>query len=423
MRQEAVPGPGDLLPRPCQPFLIRDDLVVRADLFPLPGRYNGRHEERHFELDNQIERFLTEKLAALDRAPDQYRLIDQDHPDELAEIYCRLLRLFSREYPEYVQFSGDTLDVHHLGLTFDLSDRLEIGITVKPDAPSIGRRVAAWIDRQSGIHRLGDTLALICQEDIVIMHLLPDNRHRAEALHVLLPSTWSPAEKYRQSFATIHEPVAESARLIASADNVMKAIVNRGPYVRFGLSLTTRPQLDSHPDFAKPWHPDWLANPDQLAANVTVRIERQTTCPFPDLQRALFSVRIYNTPLVDLASERPDLARRLATILRSASPAVLAYKGIDHYAAAVADWCDTGRECPPGPGLIMATARPSRSSDHPGSPNGRAGTAAPRPSDRRVAGRLTPDIARPWVPRIRQHDTRDLSERARVHLVDRLLSR
>ena len=174
----------------------------------------------------------------------------------------------------------------------------------------------------------------------MIMRLLPDGSHNAESLHVLLPSTWNPREKYQQSFGTIHEPVAESERLIASAHNVMKAIVTKGPYVRFGLSLTTTPMLDSHPDHAKPWDDAWLDDSDLLAANVTVRIERQTTFPMPDLGRALFSVRIYTTPLVELIRYRPVLIPRIAEILRSASPAIIAYKGMERYAAPVAEWCE-----------------------------------------------------------------------------------
>jgi hypothetical protein len=134
--------------------------------------------------------------------------------------------------------------------------------------------------------------------------------------------------------------VAESERLIASAHNVMKAIVTKGPYVRFGLSLTTLPSLDSHPDHDKPWDDAWLDDLDVLASHVTLRIERQTTFPMPDLGRALFSVRIYTTPLVDLSRDRPDLIPRLAEILRSASPAVVAYKGMAKYAEPVAQWCE-----------------------------------------------------------------------------------
>jgi len=329
-----------VLPSPYQPFLIRDDFIVRADLFPLPGTYNGRRENRHFELDNRFEEFLTEKLAALARAPEKYRCLDSAEQEILAEVYIRLFQIFAREYPEHVQVNDDTIELRLLGLTLHLCDRLHVGVLVSSDAPEIGRQVADWIDAQTGLNRLGDALALACQEDIVVMRQLEDGRNRAESLHVLLPSTWNPAEKYQQSFATIHEPVADSARLIASSHNVIKAIVSRGPYVRFGLSLTTLPALDSHPDHDKPWDPAWLDDLNVLASRCTVRIERQTTFPMPDLGRALFTVRIYTTPLVQLAESNPHLIPRLAKILRSASPAILAYKGIQEYALPIADWCE-----------------------------------------------------------------------------------
>lgn len=332
------------LSAPYQPFLVRDDFIVRADLFPLPGTYNGRRETRHFELDNQFDLFVTEKLAALARDPARYRCLDPDESDALAEVYWRIFRILAAEHPEYVQIDGETIHLRLPGLTIDAGDRQHVGVTVRSDASEIGRAVARWIDAQSGLDRFGDALALACQEDIVIMRLLPDGRHRAESLHVLLPSAWNPREKYQQSFGTIHEPVADSARLVASADNVMKAIVTKGPYIRFGLSLTTLPSLDNHSDLPKPWDPAWIADPDLLASKVSVRIERQTTYPMPDLGRALFTVRIYSTSLPELAGNRPDLISRLATILRSASPAVLAYKGIAEYALPVAAWCEARRD-------------------------------------------------------------------------------
>jgi hypothetical protein len=328
------------LPPPYQPFLVRDDLIVRADLFPMPGMYNGRREELHFELDNQLCAFLEEKLAALERAPEQYRCLDRSEAGALAEVYWRMFQILAREHPDFVQIDKSTVELRLLGLSLDLSDPQRLGIAIQPGAPNIGRRIAEWIEAQSGIDRFGDALALACQEDIVIMRTLDDGRHLAESLHVMLPSAWSPLEKYRQSFGTIHEPVADSARLVASANNVIKAMVTRGPYVRFGLSLSTLPRLDNHPDHAKPWNPTWLDDPDLLASKVSVRIERQTTFPMPDLGRALFTVRIYNTPLIQLAENRSDLLPRLATVLRSGSPAILAYKGIAEYALPVADWCE-----------------------------------------------------------------------------------
>ena len=275
----------------------------------MPGTYNGRRESRHFELDNRIEQFLTEKLAALERSPDATAVWTPISRKCWLRSFATF-RIYAGEYPEYVRMNGDIIELRLLGLSLDTRDRQWIEVSTHSGAPEIGReRVAGWIDAQAGLDRFGDALALACQEDFVIMRILPDGRHLAESLHVLLPSTWNPREKYQQSFGTIHEPVAESARLVAAADNVMKAIVTRGPDIRFGLSLTTLPSLDNHPDRPKPWDPAWLTDLDSLASNVSVRIERQTTYPMPDLGRALFTVRVYLMLLVSLVEDRPDLLR------------------------------------------------------------------------------------------------------------------
>jgi hypothetical protein len=171
------------------------------------------------------------------------------------------------------------------------------------------------------------------------MRLKPDGMQLAESLHVLIPSGWDPAEKVMRGFGTIHEPVADSQRLISSASNVMKAMTTKGPFVRFGLSLTTLPNLDAHPDFVRPWDPAWLDDLDALAQHMTLRVERQTTLPFPGLGRGLFTVRIYTTPLPEVASDHPELLPRLATMIETASPAVLEYKGMSRYAESVAQWC------------------------------------------------------------------------------------
>ena len=263
------------------------------------------------------------------------------NPDALSEIYIRLFAVLAAEYPDYVELSGDDLELRHLSLHADLGNRQHITLVSTDLDNEGGLRVLEWINAQAGLARLGDLLALAVQEDIVIMRRTDDGRHFAESLHVLLPSRWVPREKLMQAFDTIHVPVAESHRLMSSAGNVMKAITTKGPYCRFGVSLTTLNQLDIHPAHPKPWDDAWLDDPDELARNVTLRVERQTTLPFADLGRALFTVRIYTTPLTEIARTRPDLLPRLATMIREASPAVLEYKGFAHYAPQIATWCES----------------------------------------------------------------------------------
>src|SRR3954451_3360532 len=129
---------GRHFPAPYQPFLVRDDFIVRADLFPMPGLYNGHHEQNHFVLDNRFDEFLDERLAALDRAPDSYRCLDESDPVALAEIYFRLFRVLAGEYPEFVTVGDRSLELRHLGLTAALVDPLHITVTPSASAPAGG---------------------------------------------------------------------------------------------------------------------------------------------------------------------------------------------------------------------------------------------------------------------------------------------
>ena len=112
----------------------------------------------------------------------------------------------------------------------------------------------------------------------------------AEALHVCFPSGWDPREKAGRDFTTIHEPVGDNARLLGASANVMKALLTKGPYVRFSFGLSPNPALDNHPVTRPPKPPASIwTDPESAIDRIYVRMERQTTYPMPDLNRGLFT--------------------------------------------------------------------------------------------------------------------------------------
>ena len=234
------------------------------------------------------------------------------------------------------------VDVHFLGIRVDgRGDRSAPLVERRSDLTSLGAAVAGHLEGEAGVVRLADALGLCCQEDLVVMRGLPEGGDVAEWLHVCIPSGWDPAEKVGRSFQDIHVPVADSARLVASGPNVVKAMIRKGPYVRFGWGLTTNPHLNSHPA-TRPEAPDLDGlTPSEIAALTYVRMERQTTLAMPDLDRALFTVRIYLDPLVDRLEADPSLRPRLASLIASCSPEVIAYKGMADLAGPVLEWLTT----------------------------------------------------------------------------------
>jgi hypothetical protein len=326
------------------PFAVRDVTRIQADLFPMGSEINGRIEQGHFVADEHWEADVLEKLALLERDSSLRHQIVTDDPAGLAEALWRVGELIAADQPTLWRVEPGGASLPRFGLRLIANSaalRLEPGIDDSMATPS-GRRIARWLRAQRGVDRLLDALALTVQEDIVIMRGLPDGADVCEALQVSFPSGWDPREKAGRSFASIHRPVADSDRLVSSSPNVMRAMIGKGPYLRFTFGLSFNPLLDNHP--ATHNNRQSFADFDDfesLLPKLHVRMERQTTCGFPDLQRALFSIRIYVNPLLERIERDPALRPRIANLVRTAIPDVRDYKGYTPYAERLIAWLES----------------------------------------------------------------------------------
>lgn len=289
----------ETLPEPDIPFSVELPPRIRADLHKLGTVVNGALEVGHFRLDRAYPTYRTRKLELLEMRPERCRCLQTHDPDGLALALERVAGLVERELP-------------------DLAPRLERG----------------W-----NLEHLADEIALCVQEDLVIVSGADDAR--AELLHVCFPSRWDPREKIGRSFMAVHEPVADNAALIAASRQVSRAMVTNGPFVRYVWSLTTDPRLEQHPDDVKIEPDDAVYDdPDVLASQVFFRVERQTTFPMPDLDRALFTIRVYMQPLTDAVRD-PSRRARLAAAMREMSPALSDYKGYSSLRAPLLAWLES----------------------------------------------------------------------------------
>ena len=333
------------LPAPNPPFMATNRFEVKADLFPLPSTINGKLEQKHFEQDNQLEFFITERLRLFEANLGRCRLIETDDEAGLVEALHRVFGLYAKDHPELIALEPDGVHLRFLGLRLNCSGaRTRIEPVIERIQPTtLGERVAAWLERQTGVARLFDALTLACQEDIVIMRGGVAETAHAEALSVCFPSGWDPKEKLAQNFERIHEPIADNAKLLRSSGNTMKALLTKGPFIRFSWGLTINPSLDNHPQAPKPVPPQaWLEHPSELVKHTFLRMERQTTYPMMDLERGLFSIRVYVTPLLERLRNDPSLRERLTELLESVAPAVLAYKGMAVITPGILEWLRSG---------------------------------------------------------------------------------
>ncbi len=342
-RRMNAPRPN--LPSPKPPFMVRDRFRVSADLFPLGADYNGQHESAHFVADDQWDDAIAEKLGVLLNQGQRASCLHTDDPAGLAEALWRVYGLLAIDEPTLAQVHENGVDLPRLGLRLradSAATRIE-PVIEREDVTPLGERVASWLETRSGVIRLADALALSCQEDIVIMRGNADGHDVAELIQVCFPSGWDPVEKIATGFFAIHEPIADNSRLLGSSSNVMKALLTKGPYIRFSWGVTLSNLRDAHPEVVRPnLTPAEWEDPELVASRTFLRMERQTTYPMPDLGRGLFSIRIYVDPLVERLDQRPDLRPRLAHIIESTAPEVKAYKGVTKLATPLLSWLKSG---------------------------------------------------------------------------------
>jgi Protein of unknown function (DUF3445) len=315
------------------PFVVKSTYQIRADMVKMPAELFGQVHEKHFIFDEQYFEYVKAKLEQLQQ-PEFCHVYSSTY-DETALI-TSALQIFKKladEHSDYVSIEDNIISLHLLDLrlnleTFDVQRSEFVGghvggeETLAPTKDELELRVYEHLQQQNHLRRLWDFLALAVQEDLVIMRDDGD-AGVSELMHVCFPSHWNPAERVGQSLFGLHEPVANNELLLKASKNTLQAMVSKGPFVRFVWSLNSTDELNLNPAFhthgrKKPLGDD----PSQWF----FRVERQTTFAMPELNRALFTIRIFVAPLPNvLTDERKNL---LARSVVSMDEKLLGYKGL-----------------------------------------------------------------------------------------------
>ena len=316
------------------PFPVTPSYRIRPDITRL-----AEPEAGHFVVDAAFKSYLEQKLTLLKTHPNLCRAVVEDEKDSVGlseALWCAFEKV-AQEHPSLVEVLPDGVTLFALGVRLYArtpEERVVPGLESHPTAlfPALAGRVLAHLGGQKE-HRLMDALALTMQEDYVIMRA-----DRAECLHVCFPSHWNPATRAGQGFSELHRPVAHSEVLARAGPNVIKALLTKGPFVRYVWSLTADDGLNQNPDLPKrPNDAPPFATPAALAEGLTFRVERQTTRALPALGRFLFTVRIFTQPLTE-AVHGPERRERLERALLSVDDALLAYKGLSTLRAPLLAW-------------------------------------------------------------------------------------
>jgi hypothetical protein len=315
--------PLSLLARPVPPFPVDVPTHVRADI------YKFTSADKHFVLDSDLPRYSRAVLHVLMQHPQQSRCIvasdsSKGDADGLTATLWHVLSVLAQEYPRWFEVQPNARVFKNYLWGFQLADEQVTRLSKPPLVDdNLAKELIDHLEHSPA--PLADALRLSVQEDIAVIQRLPEPAtDQAEALLVCLPSDWNPAEKLGQDFSTIHRPVAHSERLSKSHANLNKVLFDR-PFKRFLWSLVTddvlchNPALHTQPELT-----------EVRLEHLFFRSERQTFIPLPKLNRYVFTIRVYSTPLTEVLAGDVGKAKRLEQALASMTPEHLAYKNLTH---------------------------------------------------------------------------------------------
>ena len=169
------------------------------------------------------------------------------------------------------------------------------------------------------------------QEDLCVM----DGNDPGSPLvagHLCFPSGWCLDDKMGQSFLAIHGPVPLFAEKIGRPADLMMQRVKVGRVTaRVNWTIHPSDRLNCAPVMKQryAYEHDGIT-PENAGERYYLRSEWQTFVRYPRTNAVLFTIRTRVTPLADALAD-PDDARRLATLLRTMPPAMLAYKSLTRH--------------------------------------------------------------------------------------------
>ena len=187
--------------------------------------------------------------------------------------------------------------------------------TLRREHPAIFEDILADKDAEDAF----DAVARHVQEDFAVLQAGDSDEGRTLVVDVRFPSGWRPERLAHAGFDAIHAPVPGFPPNKKASRGMVRAMVDRGPYVRFVWTVGADDVLDHHPDKGDR-RLGW-----EHATEAFFRVERQVTVPLPKTRSSVFLVRTYVRPLLALSDAQLKVLRRALEVM---PPEVRRYKSL-----------------------------------------------------------------------------------------------
>lgn len=314
-----------------------------ATYFPLDsGRYEvktGLHrfgtdfgnadvDAKVFQLDGNFVRYRNAKLTARSERLSKYYQVHRYTPTLACVIASFIVQRLMQEHQQY--FVLEHLPKERKALNCELTRE-----TLIFDADM--RLVEAHSNVQPRYVSSLDALACQVQEDLAVIRLAC--HEWLSAVHLCFPNHWAAEAKIGRNFVTIHSPVPGIDKISANANALVRAMIYKGPYVRFVWGLGADRRLNHHPDSGRDLYEQegQSASFDFARPELWLRVERQTSWGFPQVAAALFTIRTYFTNCEDIR-QNPVKLRKLVSAIESMTADALHYKRLTVARTQILSW-------------------------------------------------------------------------------------
>lgn len=271
----------------------------------------------HFNIDQEWHKARQNKIEGMKEKPSKYVLRHNFDPDHELLIALKILDLLKAENPDYFQ-SGQSQELF-CNLSKEHFKWNELGKITFSSTPSyIG---ASLLDALMG--QVSEDLAVVRKHQ---------EQDYLSYLNVFSPSHWAPEHKIGQSFFAVHDVIPNSKKLTQVSNRVVEAMIHRGPFERSVWSFVTDERLNHHPEPPAGMDPTlWKGRSFDLQKKepFILRVERQTTLGMPEIDSALFTIRIGFIPGSKVKANA-TWRHRLIGQIRSMDERSKEYKGVLH---------------------------------------------------------------------------------------------
>jgi hypothetical protein len=300
---------------------------------------NGLHDADVFQLDRDFKRYRSEKLAAREENIEKYFGVDRLAPEVQSAAVDFILNRAVSEHPAYfrLELMGTTRTLV-CALTGEVLSFSPAGELISAQGQNSTPPYSHAID----------ALMSQFQEDAAIVstsNVGGKPQNWMSLMHVCGPSHWDPREKLGRDFLAVHAPIPGFEKAARAHLQIIDAMVNKGPFVRFVWSFVTDVRLNHHPEPAFGADPAlWKGRSFNLrpdgSAPFHLRVERQTTVGLPAAAASLFFIRLSFIDGNQLKKNK-SWNSQLVSALQSMTPESRAYKGVAGCFDDLVGWLET----------------------------------------------------------------------------------